>query len=494
MNPLPSYPAYKASSIPWLGDMPEHWEVRRLRTVADMRVSNVDKHTREEEIPIRLCNYVDVYKHDRITPAMPFMPATASLDEIERFRLERGDVLITKDSEAWNDIGVPCLVAESADDLLSGYHLALLRPSAETEGAYLALALQSKAVAYQFHVRANGVTRYGLTHVGIKSVQIALPPIPEQRTIVRYLDYVDQRIRRYVGTKRRLITLLEEEKQAIVNEAVTRGLDSNARLKPSGVEWLGDVPEHWEVRRLRNLGDALIGLTYDPQDVVDEDAGILVLRASNILGGQLVYGDNVYVSSTVPDKLITRDGDILICTRSGSRTLIGKNARISADSAGTTFGAFMTVFRGVNNDYLHQVFNSEFFEYQSGAFFTSTINQLTLGILRNMKVPFPPLEERQSILRYVGETTAPIDKAIARVRRQIELVEEYRTRLVADVVTGKVDVREAAALLPEEEEETEEPIDEDDWVPDNREDGSYDVGEPEEVGQAIDLGVGPSEE
>ena len=125
------YPAYKPSAHEWLGDMPEHWEVRRLRTVVDMRVSNVDKHTREDEIPVRLCNYVDVYKNDRITPTMPFMAATASRDEIERFRLESGDVLITKDSETWDDIGVPALVVESAHDLLSGYHLALLRPFKE---------------------------------------------------------------------------------------------------------------------------------------------------------------------------------------------------------------------------------------------------------------------------------------------------------------------------------------------------------------------------
>ena len=452
-SPLHSYAVYRPSGLSWLGDLPKHWDVRRLRTVAEMRVSNVDKHAKEGEFPVRLCNYVDVYKNDRVTQTMPFMSATASRDEITRFRLERDDVLITKDSEAWDDIGVPSLVAESADDLLSGYHLALLRPFEEILGSYLARALQSRAVSYQFHVRANGVTRFGLTHTGIQSVQIPLPPLHEQVAIVRYLDHADRRIRRYIDAKRKLIALLEEEKQAIINQAVTRGLDPNVPLKPTGVDWLGDVPEHWDIPRLRNLGDALIGLTYDPQDVVHGDDGMLVLRASNILDGQLVYGDNVFVRSAVPDKLVTLEGDILICSRSGSRALIGKNARINAESSGTTFGAFMTVFRGVHNDYLHQVFNSRFFEYQSAAFLTSTINQLTLGILYNMKVPFPPLEERQSILRYVEDTTAPINKAIVRARRQIELLQEYRTRLIADVVTGKLDVREAATQLPDEDDD-----------------------------------------
>ena len=232
LKDLRPYPAYRPSGVEGLGDVPEHWEVRRLRTVAEMRVSNVDKHTREGEVPVRLCNYVDVYKNDRITPAMPFMGATASPDEIERFRLRRDDVLITKDSEAWDDIGVPALVTESAEDLLSGYHLALLRPCKGIIGAYLALTLQSRGVACQFHVGANGVTRYGLTHFGIKSVRIPLPPLSEQTAIVRYLDYVDARIRRYVDAKERLLVragrqigLLQEYRTRLIADVVTGKLD-----------------------------------------------------------------------------------------------------------------------------------------------------------------------------------------------------------------------------------------------------------------------------
>ena len=216
---------FKASDVEWLGDLPEHWEVRRLRTLVGMRVSNVDKHTKEDEFPIRLCNYVDVYKNDRITQAMPFMSATASWDEIERFRLERDDVLITKDSEAWDDIGVPALVAEAAEDLILGYHLALLRPYKEILGAYLARTLQSKAVVYQFHVRANGVTRYGLTHVGIQSVHIPLPPLPEQRVIVEYLDKAIADIIAAIAHARRLIELLQEYRTRLIADVVAGKLD-----------------------------------------------------------------------------------------------------------------------------------------------------------------------------------------------------------------------------------------------------------------------------
>ena len=301
----------------------------------------------------------------------------------------------------------------------------------------------------------QGTTFTELSKGTLAAFPVALPPVDEQATIVRYLDAADQRIRAYVSAKERLIALLEEERQAVIHQAVTRGLAPNVKLKPSGVEWLGDVPEHWEVRRIRTLGQAIIGLTYSPQDMVDKEEGRLVLRASNISGGQIVDADNVYVRCPVPDKLILREGDILICSRSGSRNLIGKNARIANTSLGVTFGAFMTILRGPNNDYLHQVFNSKLFEYQSGAFLTSTINQLTLGILNDMKIPFPPAGEQQSILQYLNEATQAVDATINRARRQIELMEEYRTRLITDVVTGKIDVREKQ--IPTGDDATSQP-------------------------------------
>ena len=440
---LHPYAALKPSDGRWLGIMPEHWYVRRLCTVAEMRVSHVDKHTKDGEIPVRLCNYVDVYKNNRITQQLTFMLATASEDEVEKFRLHQNDVVITKDSETWDDIGVPALVTEPSNDLISGYHLAILRPRADTLGSFLFWALQSKPISYQFHVEAKGVTRYGLAHNGIQSVSLPVPPLEEQAAIVRFLDHADEKIQRYIAGKERLIDLLAEQRQAVIHQAVTRGLDPNVRLKSSGVEWLGDVPEHWELRRIRNLGQAIIGLTYSPQDIVNKDEGKLVLRASNISGGGIVDADNVYVRSPVPDKLVLREGDILICSRSGSRNLIGKNARIESTMLGATFGAFMTILRGRNNDYLHQVFNSKLFEYQSGAFLTSTINQLTLGILNDMKIPFPPAGEQRSILQHLKQATKTVDVTIDRSRRQTALMEEYRTRLIADVVTGKIDVREA---------------------------------------------------
>jgi type I restriction enzyme, S subunit len=238
--------------------------------MAQMLMSNIDKHTTEGERPIRLCNYTDVYKNDRIIGSLPFMRASATLEEVERFRLKAKNVIITKDSESWNDIGVPALVEYEAEDLLCGYHLAILRCRQDTMGGgFLFRASQSRGVACQYHVGANGVTRYGVSHGVMKSILLSVPPLPEQTTIVRYLDYMDRRIRRYIQAKQKLIKLLNEQKQAIIHQAVTRGIDPSIRLKPSGVEWLGDVPEHWQVARLSQFFTLQRGfdITKDQQSV-----------------------------------------------------------------------------------------------------------------------------------------------------------------------------------------------------------------------------------
>ena len=219
------------------------------------------------------------------------------------------------------------------------------------------------------------------------------------------------------------------------------GFEQYPSTKDSGEDWLGDVPAHWDVRRLRNVGKALIGLTYDPGDVVDRGKGLLVLRASNIREGKIIDADNVYVRTQAPERLLTREGDILICSRSGSRALVGKSAMIDARRAGVTFGVFMTVFRSSSNEFLRFVFNSALFERQSGAFLTSTINQLTLTMLYSIRVPFPPSGEQSIIARFLDHLTSRIDRCIRASEKLIELLGEYKQVLIQDAVTGQINVR-----------------------------------------------------
>jgi type I restriction enzyme S subunit len=217
-------------------------------------------------------------------------------------------------------------------------------------------------------------------------------------------------------------------------------------MKDSGVEWLGEIPAHWEVKRLRHLGATIIGLTYEPAHVVDPgDRGVLVLRASNVSDGRIALEDNVFVRCEIPDRLRTQLGDILICSRSGSRALIGKSAKIDAAAVGLTFGTFMTVYRSPCSEYLFYAFNSTLFAYQSGAFLTSTINQLTVSSLKGLAVPLPPDGDQSAIVAFLDRETARVDALVAKVRDAIDRLKELRTALISAAVTGKIDVREQVA-------------------------------------------------
>ena len=205
--------------------------------------------------------------------------------------------------------------------------------------------------------------------------------------------------------------------------------------KESDMSWLGDIPSHWEVKSLRFIGDPIIGLTYSPDEICNDNEGVLVLRSTNIQGGKIIDKENVYVSTKINDKLTTKLNDILICSRNGSRQLIGKCGRIGKDFVGVSFGAFTTVFRSSANDFIYYVLSSQLFEYQSGLFLTTTINQLTVGAFNSFKVPLPPREEQTQIAKFLDHKTAQIDRLIEKKKALIEKLNEKRTALITQAVT-----------------------------------------------------------
>ena len=204
--------------------------------------------------------------------------------------------------------------------------------------------------------------------------------------------------------------------------------------KTTGLGWLTEIPDHWEVKKLKYLGQAIIGLTYSPDDVVDEGEGTLVLRSSNVQNGKLEFLDNVYVRKSILLHLKVKEDDILICARNGSRALIGKNAKITKDAEGMTFGAFMSIFRSRYNNYLSHVFASALFEYQSGSFLTATINQLTTSNLNSFEIPLPPRTEQDRIVSFLDHETAKIDNLIEKQQQLIELLKEKCQAVISNVV------------------------------------------------------------
>ena len=216
------YPEYRDSGVEWLDRIPTHWELQRLKTVASVELSNVDKKSEDGQLPVKLCNYVDVYYNDYITGEIEFMKATASGEQVRRFRLRVGDVLITKDSESWEDIAVPAVVSEELPDVVCGYHLAHIKLGSGLEGRFLARQFSAIGTRDQFHIAANGITRFGLGRDAIRAGLFPVPPLEEQRDIADLLDRETAKIDALVAKKERLIELLQEKRTALIGRAVTR--------------------------------------------------------------------------------------------------------------------------------------------------------------------------------------------------------------------------------------------------------------------------------
>lgn len=454
------YPKYKPSGLEWLGDVPENWQVKRLKTSALCWVSNVDKVPAEDELPVRLCNYTDVYYHDHITPDMGLMETTATADEIRRFGLRKGDVLITKDSEEWSDIAVPALVKESAPDLVCGYHLAIIRPFAEELcGDYLLRAFQSCAVNRQFQVAASGVTRYGLPKSSIGDAWLPLPPVPEQRAIAAFLDRETNRIDTLIAKKRELVERLKEKRTALISHTVTHGLPPDAAkkaglpvnppLRPSGVEWLGDIPKHWEALTVRRRAKRIQtgGTPPTAEERYYEEGTVPWFGPGS-------FDDQIAVSQ--PVKLLNASA-----TKEGAARMFAAGATMVV-TIGATLGKVSSLIEaGSCNQQItviefdQRCIHPRFATYQLKRLEpalraiapSATLPILDQGEIADIAFGVPSLPEQAAIAAYLDAETAKLDTLVAKIVEAVERLQEYRTALITAAVTGKIDVRGNAIAL-----------------------------------------------
>lgn len=274
-----------------------------------------------------------------------------------------------------------------------------------------------------------------------KNLKIPVPSLSEQQKIADYLDKKCSKIDEQKANYEKSIELLKEYKQSLITEAITKWLDKNVEMKDSGIDWIGDIPKHYEIRRVKYTWDYRNWLTYSPADLCWEE-WTLVLRSSNIQWWKLDFEDNVYVSCKVDEDLIVRNWDILICSRNGSQKLIGKNAVIS-NLENTSFWAFMMIYRSYYvPKYMYYILNSNIFEYYKWMFLTTTVNQLTGGSFWNMKIPFcTDTKEQKQIADYLDKECSKIDKVIAYREQMIEKLDEYKKSLIYECVTGKKEIK-----------------------------------------------------
>ncbi len=442
MKRYSAYPEYKPSGIDWLGDIPKHWEIKKLKYT-----SLINAETLTENTPADFeFNYIDIGNVDRVDGivhrewlAFEDAPSRA------RRKVQTGDTII---STVRTYLRAIAYISESDSESIVSTGFAVIHPL-DIECRFLSYYIQNSFFIENIVALSTGVSYPAINSGEIGNIPVLLPLPEEQQAIAAFLDRETAKIDGVIGKREKLIELLQEKRSALISHAVTKGLDPEVKLKPSGIDWLGDIPEHWEIKKLKHLGQAIIGLTYSPEDdVVDEsleDEKYLVLRSSNIQEGKLDYNDAVYVRKCIPNTLKVRENDILICARNGSRSLVGKNVIIKHPLPYTTFGAFMTIYRSPFNRFLAYAFNSSQFKSQTTIFLTTTINQLTNHDLDEVICSVPPLSEQLAIADYLDKETAKIDSLIEKEQTIIGKLKEYRLALISEAVTGKIDIGEGNA-------------------------------------------------
>ncbi|MDY6950508.1 MAG: restriction endonuclease subunit S [Thermodesulfobacteriota bacterium] len=463
---LKPYPRMKDSGVPWLGQVPEHWKVVRLGSLLRERgETNADGEIQE---------VLSVLKNRGVIPyAEKGNIGNKRSEDITRYKIVRPDDIVVN----CMNVIIGSVGLSQYTGCLSPVYYVLTKRSENNIPQYLNACFQTKVFQRSLVCIGKGILahRMRIPMDSLKCELLPRPPTHEQALIVRFLDHVDRRVRRYARAKRKLIKLLEEQKQAIIHRAVIRGLHPNVRFKPSGIEWLGDIPEHWKVPLLgRLISDIEQGWSPVAAEGELQDSQWAVLTLSSVRRG--VFDASaikpIALHAEVPVEIEVHNGDLLL-TRSNTRERVGDVCIVEHVREKTILCDLIYRLSIRLNE-----LDSAFLMYQllspvgrlqierDARGSSGTMPKISQRHIRSWRVPLPPLEEQRDIIAGIRKERGSLDTAIDCARRQVALVREYRTRLIADVVTGKLDVREAVAKLPEESEELEPPKEADDVMED----------------------------
>ena len=422
----------KDSGQEWIGAIPESWDTNRIRYCLDeINVKNSPVKT-EQILSLVKDKGVMLYEEKGDV-------GNKAKEDITGYKVAFPNTLIVN---SMNILIGSVGISQYKGCVSPVYYV--FREKDNSDLRFINYIFNTREFQKELRKYANGILeiRLRVSATDIFNRKMPLPSKEEQIEIADFLDEKCAEIDRLSEDIQKQIDILEEYKKSVITRAVTKGLNPNAEMKDSGIDWIGQIPKDWEVLRIKNLGTARNGLTYSPNDLAAEEDGTLVLRSSNVKDGKINLEDNVYVSCKIPSNLMVKKGDILICSRNGSRELIGKNAII--DDIYATYGAFMMVYRSIDPEYLYYILNSEIFSYYLGTFFTSTINQLTGQNFNNMKIVFcPDKNERVKIVEYLKEKTSDIDDSIRIKKQQLDNLNTYKKSIIYEYVTGKKRVKGA---------------------------------------------------
>ena len=440
------YLAYKDSGIDRLGRVPKHWEVRRVKHSLGVNVAVLPEDT-EPDYEFRYIDIGSVGTGELLSDPKPqrFESAPSRARRVVR----RGDTLVstvrTYLKAVWH-------AEEDIRDLVASTGFAVLTPGAWVLPKFVAYACRSEPFTNHVTAESVGVVYPAIAEARLASaLRLCIPPLPEQRAIVRFLDHADRRVQRYIRAKERLIELLEEQKQAIIHQAVTGQFDVRTgepypAYNDSGVEWLRAVPEHWEVRRSKRLFKPRKERARpdDIQLAATQAYGVIAQGDYEARVGRKV----VKILRHLDRRRHVEAGDFVISMRSFQGGLerawisgcIRSSYVVLRPMGASDVGYFSYLFKSTG--YITAL--------QSTANFIRDGQDLNFDNFCRVELPLPPIEEQRRIAAVLDRVTVDVGASLAeRSRRQVELIREYRTRLIADVVTGKLDVRKAAASLPE---------------------------------------------
>ena len=427
----------KDSGIAWIGKIPEHWEITKVKFLSSYIGSGTTPDSGIAEYYDGTNPWIqsgDLYKTSIISKTEKLVTDLA-IKTFSALKIYKAPfVVIAMYGASVGNVSVSHInacVNQACCVIITHHKLNLM---------YLYYWLT--VCKEDFDINAIGGGQPNISQQVIKNQYLLKVPLLEQRTIASFLDSACAKIDGIIADLEHQVDLLKEYKKSLITETVTKGLDKHVKLKDSGIAWIGEIPEHWEVKRLKYLGSTRNGLTYTPSDITSPDTGILVLRSSNIQNNELEFSDTVYVAMNIPTELRLQLNDILICSRNGSKNLIGKCALINKIAINATYGAFMCVFRSKHNKFIYYVFLSGLFDYYLASFSTSTVNQLTNQNLYNMVIPFThDKTEQQAIACFLDTRCAEIDTIIKSKEKQIKQQKEYKKSLIYEYVTGKKRVK-----------------------------------------------------
>ncbi|MDO9257527.1 MAG: restriction endonuclease subunit S [Bacteroidales bacterium] len=419
------------------------WKEKFLKEVVDIRVSNVDKKIYPNKTLVKLCNYMDCYSNDYISYEIPFKIGSADAIEIQKFSLKINDVIITKDSETPDDIAISSVVIEELENVVCGYHLAILRPNKnELDGRFLMLKLKDADSKNYFLSVANGSTRYGLTIGNIEKAKIKYPSLLIQRQIARILSTADTVIEKTQAT----IAKYKAIKQGMLHDLFTRGIDiSTGKLRPRYEDApelykeskLGMIPKDWEVKPLEDITEYV---DYRGKTPPKSEFGIYLVTARNIKNGIIDYEiSKEYIREDSYESAMSRGkvklGDVLITTEAP----MGNVAQI--DKENIALAQRVIKYRGfeskLNNNFLSKFLMSENFQRQLAAEATgSTVLGIKGSRLHKLKIVVPEIEEQVLI----AERIKTADNKIENEQNYLLKLQKIKTGLMSDLLSGSKSV------------------------------------------------------